>query len=183
MHLASFKNNQHQINNVNTLKKFNYLFREFLKNMEQYNDIFKRLDELVLCPICLQRFVSPKTLECQHTFCSKCLKSLHAKDQRLVCPICRRESHLNVTSTGNQNCALAQLNELNDEIKNILMQKAGEIRIVVTENVISSSFFYLIILNAFFLLLFSNSGSRETARCRFREGEGERRPSASEQIC
>ena len=110
--------------------------------MEQYNDIFKKLEDLVLCPICLQRFVSPKTLECQHTFCSKCLKSLHAKEQRLVCPICRRDSFLNVTISGNQNCTLAQLNELKDEIKDILMQKAGEIRIVVAENINSIEFKY-----------------------------------------
>ena len=103
--------------------------------MEQYNQIFKKLEELVLCPICLQRFLSPKTLECQHTFCSKCLKSLHAQDQRLVCPICRRESNLNVTNTGNQNCTIAQLNELKDEIKEILTEKADEIRIVFPENV------------------------------------------------
>lgn len=110
--------------------------------MEKYEAILKKLDDLVLCPICLNRFLSPKTLECQHSFCAKCLKTLRAVDQRLVCPICRRGSDLNVMSTQNQNYTLAQINELKDEIKEVLMEKAGEIKIVLQENVIFGQFFF-----------------------------------------
>ena len=32
------------------------------------------IDDLLQCPICLEIFHDPKVLDCQHTFCSNCLK-------------------------------------------------------------------------------------------------------------
>jgi len=37
----------------------------------------QHIDELLRCPVCLDRFNTPKLLPCQHTFCeSPCLEHL-----------------------------------------------------------------------------------------------------------
>ncbi len=45
------------------------------------------------CPICLTRFIDPKILDCQHSFCLKCLQELEDKQNRrtdiIICPLCR----------------------------------------------------------------------------------------------
>ncbi|CAC5372817.1 unnamed protein product [Mytilus coruscus] len=47
------------------------------------------------CPICLERFSSPKILDCRHTFCLRCLKGysgeIGPKQYKLSCPLCRIE--------------------------------------------------------------------------------------------
>jgi hypothetical protein len=55
------------------------------------------LQELLECPICMNRFDNPHVLPCQHTFCKSCIVSLKMssckKDDNLIsCPICR-ETH------------------------------------------------------------------------------------------
>nr|XP_006811545.1 PREDICTED: E3 ubiquitin-protein ligase TRIM56-like [Saccoglossus kowalevskii] len=52
------------------------------------DDIDKKI---LLCPICQERFTSPKILPCVHTFCEKCLKSwVEKKHGQLTCPSCRK---------------------------------------------------------------------------------------------
>nr|XP_009860351.1 RING finger protein nhl-1-like [Ciona intestinalis] len=49
----------------------------------------KQLETLVTCAVCLDRFVHPKILPCQHTFCLKpCLQNL-VIDKSIRCPHCR----------------------------------------------------------------------------------------------
>ncbi|KAH3715728.1 RING finger protein nhl-1-like [Dreissena polymorpha] len=51
-----------------------------------------RIEELLRCPICLDRFNTPKLLPCQHTFCqSPCLEQLVDRFHRIKCPECREE--------------------------------------------------------------------------------------------
>lgn len=40
------------------------------------------IDDLLQCPICLDILHDPKVLDCQHTFCSNCLKVHHASASR-----------------------------------------------------------------------------------------------------
>ena len=56
------------------------------------------VDELVNCPICLQKFTKPKMLNCLHTFCQPCLEMSHRAALgrsrnidpcTLSCPTCR----------------------------------------------------------------------------------------------
>lgn len=52
-----------------------------------------RIDELLRCAICLDRYNNPKLLPCQHTFCeSPCLEGLvRGLTRTLKCPECRAE--------------------------------------------------------------------------------------------
>ena len=52
-----------------------------------------QIEQLLRCPICLDRLSSPKILPCQHTFCkSPCLEGLiSVGDRKLRCPECRKE--------------------------------------------------------------------------------------------
>ncbi|XP_070540310.1 uncharacterized protein [Ptychodera flava] len=48
-------------------------------------------DKILLCPLCMNRFTSPKILPCFHTFCQKCLTDWVQNNQgRLVCPNCKQ---------------------------------------------------------------------------------------------
>lgn len=53
----------------------------------------ERIEQLLRCPICLDRFKGPKLLPCQHTFCrSPCLEGLWGGYRRIIrCPECRVE--------------------------------------------------------------------------------------------
>ena len=53
----------------------------------------ERIEQLLRCPICLDRFKGPKLLPCQHTFCrSPCLEGLWGGYRRTIrCPECRVE--------------------------------------------------------------------------------------------
>ncbi|XP_033637319.1 E3 ubiquitin-protein ligase TRIM56-like [Asterias rubens] len=48
------------------------------------------------CPICLTRFTDPKILDCQHSFCLKCLHDLTDKQDPktniIICPVCRENT-------------------------------------------------------------------------------------------
>lgn len=97
--------------------------------------IIKKLDDLVRCSLCFTRFANPKTLECQHTFCSICLKDV-VEEGKLICPICQYDNDLKVIRNNRQNGLIDAMSQLKDEIRERLTEKAGEIRIVVPENVI-----------------------------------------------
>ncbi|XP_070540314.1 uncharacterized protein [Ptychodera flava] len=49
-------------------------------------------DKILLCPICMNRFTSPKILPCFHTFCQKCLTDwVQNNEGRLGCPNCKQQ--------------------------------------------------------------------------------------------
>ena len=58
----------------------------------------KKLDDQLVCSICLESFTDPKLLQCFHVFCNDCLKPMvQLEDQNrlsLRCPNCRRSTLL-----------------------------------------------------------------------------------------
>lgn len=52
-----------------------------------------QMERLTTCPVCLDKFRTPKLLPCMHTFClNPCLTNLvDPRARSLKCPECRRE--------------------------------------------------------------------------------------------
>ncbi|XP_062904110.1 zinc-binding protein A33-like [Mobula hypostoma] len=66
------------------------------------------LTEEVICPICLDFFTEPVTLECGHNYCRSCITQCWERQQRNSCPECREEI---ADRTLKINRALANLSE------------------------------------------------------------------------
>ncbi|XP_078271855.1 nuclear factor 7, brain-like [Rhinoraja longicauda] len=66
------------------------------------------LTEDAICPICLDFFTDPVTLECGHNFCRSCITQSWDKEGRNSCPVCR-EDIADRTLKGNR--ALASITE------------------------------------------------------------------------
>ncbi|XP_062903961.1 zinc-binding protein A33-like [Mobula hypostoma] len=66
------------------------------------------LTEEVICPICLDFFTDPVSLECGHNFCRSCITRCWEKAERNSCPECREEF---ADRTLRVNRALANLSE------------------------------------------------------------------------
>ncbi|XP_072889311.1 zinc-binding protein A33-like [Hemitrygon akajei] len=66
------------------------------------------LTEEVICPICLDFFTEPVTLECGHNFCRSCITQCWEREERNSCPECREEI---ADRTLKVNRALANLSE------------------------------------------------------------------------
>ncbi|XP_062892767.1 tripartite motif-containing protein 26-like [Mobula hypostoma] len=81
------------------------------------------LTEEVVCPVCLDFFTNPVTLDCGHNFCLSCITQCWEKEGRNCCPECREEfadRSLRVT------WALASLTEKTQQLN--LNQKETEMR-------------------------------------------------------
>ncbi|XP_072115408.1 zinc-binding protein A33-like [Mobula birostris] len=49
------------------------------------------LTEEVICPICLEFFTDPVTLQCEHNFCRTCITRCWEREGRNTCPECRAQ--------------------------------------------------------------------------------------------
>ncbi|XP_059814184.1 E3 ubiquitin-protein ligase TRIM39-like [Hypanus sabinus] len=47
------------------------------------------LSEEAICPICLDFFTDPVSLECGHNFCRSCITQYWEREERNFCPVCR----------------------------------------------------------------------------------------------
>ena len=63
--------------------------------------IFEDMNKCFECAVCMDKFKDPRSLSCQHQFCSGCLQSLiniaqgeNATLDRIKCPTCREVTHL-----------------------------------------------------------------------------------------
>ncbi|XP_077298012.1 uncharacterized protein LOC143919530 isoform X2 [Arctopsyche grandis] len=55
---------------------------------------FGAIEDLVQCPLCLEKLNTPKMLPCQHTFCLNCLYTLISENV-LKCPGCQQSYNVN----------------------------------------------------------------------------------------
>ncbi len=55
----------------------------------------RTIDDLLICPVCLEPFKEPKTLVCLHTFCTICLENCRRPYRRdIPCPVCKKVTPL-----------------------------------------------------------------------------------------
>ncbi|XP_038053618.1 E3 ubiquitin-protein ligase TRIM56-like, partial [Patiria miniata] len=55
--------------------------------------VLDKISKELECPICFCRFKDPKMLNCQHSFCLKCLEKMVSR-KKIKCPICRKETQV-----------------------------------------------------------------------------------------
>ena len=69
-------------------------------------DLIKEQEDLLQCPICIDRLENPKDLLCNHTFCKGCLDDLlefHNDGSAIIhCPMkCKPANYINNSATTN----------------------------------------------------------------------------------
>lgn len=53
---------------------------------------YSNIEDILQCPLCLDRFHDPRALPCQHVFCCSCLKIIITSNKlcsMITCPLCR----------------------------------------------------------------------------------------------
>ncbi|XP_072094855.1 zinc-binding protein A33-like [Mobula birostris] len=78
------------------------------------------LSEEAICPVCLDFFTDPVSLECAHNFCRSCITRCWEREERNSCPECREEI---ADRTLRVNRALANLVE---KIRNLNLNPKGK---------------------------------------------------------
>jgi hypothetical protein len=54
-----------------------------------------KLNELLICPVCLDTYREARTLACLHSFCTECLQGcLRVLRRDIECPVCKRVTNL-----------------------------------------------------------------------------------------
>ncbi len=52
---------------------------------------YSNIEDILQCPLCVDRFRDPRALPCQHVFCSTCLKIITSSNKicsMITCPLC-----------------------------------------------------------------------------------------------
>ncbi len=85
----------------------------------------KKLEDQLTCPICLDEYDDPRTLQCLHSFCTKCLQRLPLVNKKSIsCPTCR--TAVDIPQQGVATFPKAfHLNNL-IEVQNLLKRASGD---------------------------------------------------------
>ena len=89
--------------------------------------VLKSLEEEIQCPLCLEIFVEPKKLACDHVVCLHCLEALVKKSReggRLCCPVCRDTTQLEGSDIS-QFPVAHQVNRLIDIFQRTLQEESS----------------------------------------------------------
>ena len=85
----------------------------------------KKLEEQLICSICLDTFTDPKLLQCFHVYCQQCLVPLGDRDQQgqliLSCPTCRQVTPIPPRGVAGLQSAfhISHLLEIQDSVKKL----------------------------------------------------------------
>ena len=96
-----------------------------------------RLEEELMCPVCLEQYTNPKTLPCLHSFCQHCLEglSLDKKEETyyLSCPTCRHCTDLPEEGVGSFPVAftLNNLKEVHSLMKRTANLSSSQLQVAV----------------------------------------------------
>ena len=62
------------------------------------SEALEKLEQQLMCPVCLERYTQPRTLPCLHSFCHQCLGHFPVQAEGgshcISCPVCRQTSQL-----------------------------------------------------------------------------------------
>ncbi len=95
--------------------------------MTTKSEFFKKLESEVTCPLCLEVFVEPKRLPCDHVYCRACLQglALRSTNKAISCPECRRDEPIPDDSSVAHFTTPYQINRL-IEIYQGILKSSGE---------------------------------------------------------
>ncbi len=68
-----------------------------IKHKKNHNVIIydkNRIEDIITCPICLEKYKHPRNLKCGHPFCTTCLHLITINNE-ITCPICRHITEFN----------------------------------------------------------------------------------------
>lgn len=102
---------------------------------EQINPL-EKIEQLLTCSICLDRYKNPKLLPCQHTYCLPCLDNYaDTAHHNLKCPECRSEHSIpyegakgfptNLTLTGFLDIHLEATDDSSEQIEAYITRLVG----------------------------------------------------------
>ena len=87
----------------------------------------KKLEEQLTCAICLDLYTNPKTLQCLHSFCQRCVKGLPLDpqgDNYISCPTCRHCTQLPQLTGADDLPTAFHINNLK-EVYNLMTKVSG----------------------------------------------------------
>lgn len=90
--------------------------------MDSRPTIWRRIEDILQCPICADMLQDARLLPCGHTFCKRCIEQCQASVIGTSCPVCRKDFF--VSSVG-------RLSELP---KNFIVEDISEVVRTVREN-------------------------------------------------
>ena len=83
---------------------------------------FQDLDEAHICAICSEQYeanVRPRILDCGHSYCTACLKSM-IENNTLTCPTCKKPMNVNDASALSVNYDLEKSIALTNNVKKVV---------------------------------------------------------------
>lgn len=106
-----------------------------------------RIEDIITCPICLEKYKHPRNLNCGHPFCTTCLHLITINNQ-ITCPICRyitKFNGLNLLTDLPINSSLISIIDemfLDTNKKNLKRSKSVDSFIKFKKNIVQRNVFY-----------------------------------------
>ena len=90
--------------------------------------VLSSLENLLECAICFETFTVPKKLQCDHTFCEKCLQDVYnanGQPRKLTCPTCRTKTSVPASGIAGLRDDF-RANEMKDTIRRLTQRNISQ---------------------------------------------------------